>query len=176
MIKNQFVGNWGGASYGLLLKEIYDAEISHNKFQRNTIGVRVEGSTRVNYVSNDFVNNGWALKIAGGCYDNTISANNFMSNSFDLALDKSSNNNQISKNYWSEYTGYDLNNDGTGDVPYQPVKLFDYIVLKSPESIILLRSLFIDMINFSEKVSPIFTPKDVVDDYPVMNRIAHSAQ
>ena len=32
------------------------------------------------------------------------------------------------KNYWSNYTGYDLDKNGIGDVPYRPVKLFSYIV------------------------------------------------
>jgi nitrous oxidase accessory protein len=173
MYHNQFISNWGGASYGLLLKEIYDADIRNNVFKDNTIGIRVEGSTRINYVSNEFISNGWALKIAGGCYDNFISLNNFISNSFDLAMDKSSNNNRIERNHWSEYSGYDLDKDGLGDVPHRPVKLFDYIVNQAPESIILLRSLFIDLINFSERVSPIFTPKDVVDDFPVMNEISN---
>ena len=173
MYRNRFVNNWGGASYGLLLKEIYDADIRYNVFDRNTVGIRVEGSTRVKYSSNDFINNGWAIKFAGGCYDNAIHSNNFIANSFDLAMDKASNNNSLEKNYWADYSGYDLDKDGTGDVPHRPVKLFNFIVLQTPESVILLRSLFIDLINFSEKVSPVFTPKNVVDDSPKMKRIIH---
>jgi nitrous oxidase accessory protein len=77
-------------------------------------------------------------------------------------------NNTIQQNYWSAYTGYDLDRDTYGDVPYRPVKLFNYIVQQTPEAIVLLRSLFVDIINFSESVSPIFTPKDVVDPQPRM--------
>ena len=172
MYRNKFSENWGGASYGLLLKEIYDAEIKNNEFYKNTIGVRVEGSSRVTYENNDFIGNGWAMKIAGGCYDNYVSGNNFISNSFDLAMNTSSNNNKIEGNFWSDYSGYDLNRDGTGDVAHRPVKLFNYIVQQTPESVILLRSLFIDLINFSEKVSPIFTPENVIDNYPVMHQIS----
>lgn len=175
MYNNHFEENWGGASYGLLLKEIYDADIKHNVFDRNTIGIRVEGSTRIKYLSNDFINNGWAIKVAGGCYDNTFASNNFISNSFDLAMGETSNNNLIKGNYWSDYSGYDLDRDGTGDVPHRPVKLFNFIVLRTPESVILLRSLFIDIINFSEKVSPVLTPKNVVDNAPLMKRINHKS-
>jgi nitrous oxidase accessory protein len=71
-------------------------------------------------------------------------------------------------NYWSEYSGYDLNKDGIGDVPYRPVKLFSYIVNQTPETLVLLRSLFVDIINFSEKVSPVFTPDDLIDSKPLM--------
>ena len=171
MSKNQFVDNWGGSSYGLLLKEIYDADIQNNHFLRNSIGIRVEGSTRINYQNNEFVNNGWAIKIAGGCYNNTISANNFISNSFNLSLESAINSNTFDGNYWSGYNGYDLDKDGIGDVPFRPIELFNYIVTKTPEATVLLRSLFLDIINLSEKVTPIFTPKHVVDNYPLMRRI-----
>ncbi|MTI38178.1 nitrous oxide reductase family maturation protein NosD, partial [Fulvivirga lutimaris] len=50
--------------------------------------------------------------------------------------------------------------------PYRPVKLFSYIVNQTPETIILLRSLFVDIINFSERVSPVFTPDKLVDESP----------
>ena len=81
------------------------------------------------------------------------------------------NDNVFNQNYWSDYTGYDLDKNGVGDVPYRPVKLFSYIVNRTPETIILLRSLFIDILNFSERVSPVFTPDDLVDTSPKMNII-----
>lgn len=171
MRNNSFIDNWGGSSYGLLLKEIYDAEIENNEFIRNSIGIRVEGSNRINYRYNEFLSNGWAIKIAGGCYDNNISSNNFISNSFDLSLESAINNNVLNGNYWSGYSGYDLDKDGIGDVPHRPVELFNYIVTKTPEATILLRSLFLDLLNLSEKVSPIFTPENVYDNSPKMKRI-----
>ena len=170
MYRNQFLHNWGSASYGLLLKEIYDAEIEDNLFEQNTIGISVDGSTRINYKRNDFVRNGWAIKIIGACYDNIFSRNNFLNNALDLSYNSKINSNRFDGNYWSEYAGYDLDRDGIGDVPYRPVKLFSYIVHNTPETIILLRSLFVDIINFSEKVSPVFTPDNLLDTNPLMQR------
>ena len=171
MKRNRFIKNWGTSSFGLLLKEIYDAEIEDNVFEENTIGINVEGSTRINYLNNDFIRNGWAIKIAGGCYANIFTNNNFLSNSFDLSYNSKMNDNLFDNNYWSSYAGYDLDKDGIGDVPYRPVKLFSYIVNRTPETIILLRSLFIDILNFSERVSPVFTPDDLVDASPKMKLI-----
>jgi len=168
MTNNKFFENWGTASYGLLLKEIYDAEIENNTFEQNTIGINIEGSTRINYRNNNFNSNGWAIKVAGACYSNKFYQNNFMHNSFDISYNSQLNDNEFNGNYWSAYTGYDLDKDGIGDVPYRPVKLFSYIVNKTPETIVLLRSLFVDIINFSEKVSPVFTPDHLVDDKPLM--------
>ncbi|HNQ27592.1 MAG TPA: nitrous oxide reductase family maturation protein NosD [Aquaticitalea sp.] len=171
MFDNTFKDNWGAASYGMLLKEIYDAEIIGNNFTENTIGINIEGSTRILYKNNNFIKNGWALKVRGACYANTFTNNNFLHNSFDVAYNSKINDNIFDRNFWSNYTGYDLNKDGIGDVPYRPVKLFTYIVNRTPESIVLLRSLFIDIIDFSEKVSPVFTPDNLLDNNPLTKQI-----
>lgn len=171
MHHNTFHYNWGSASYGLLLKEIYDAEIENNIFEQNTIGINIDGCTRISYKNNHFIRNGWALRFTGGCYKNVFELNNFMNNALDLSYNSRLNDNIFEANYWSEYTGYDLDKDGIGDVPYRPVKLFSYVINKTPEAIVLLRSLFVDIINFSEKVSPVFTPDNLVDAKPLMKEI-----
>ena len=171
MVNNIFKNNWGPTSYGLLLKEIYDAEILDNRFERNTIAINIEGSNRIRYSLNDFIGNGWALKVKGACYTNRFEMNNFLSNSFDISYNGHLNDNEFKSNYWSSYSGYDLDKDGIGDVPHRPVKLFSYIVNRTPETIILLRSLFMDLINFSERVSPIFTPDNLIDSSPQMQQI-----
>lgn len=165
--------NWGTAAYGLLLKEVNDANIKNNLFFENTVGITVEGSNRLEYSNNDFTSNGYALKVKGACYQNHVINNNFLYNSFDISYNGRINDNKFDNNFWSNYTGYDLNKNGIGDVPYRPVKLFSYIVNRTPETIILMRSLFIDIIDFSEKVSPVFTPDDLLDENPKMKRIDH---
>ena len=170
MEHNRFIDNWGTASYGLLLKEIYDGEVLNNLFQQNTLGIYVDGSTRVNYIGNTLRQNGWAIKVSGGCYANAFTTNNFIGNSFDISYNSKMNDNTFNGNFWSDYSGYDLDKDGNGDVPYRPVKLFSYIVNRTPETIVLLRSLFVDLINFSEKVSPAFTPDELVDHSPAMKK------
>tara|TARA_Y100000815_G_scaffold275231_1_gene312297 strand:- start:9100 stop:10302 length:1203 start_codon:yes stop_codon:yes gene_type:complete len=168
MHQNTFKKNWGMASFGVLLKEINDAEIKENVFEENTVGINIEGSNRIVYSGNNFIRNGYAIKVLGACYENTFEKNNFLYNSFDLSYNSKINDNVFRNNYWSGYTGYDLNKDGVGDVPFRPVKLFSYVVNKTPETIILMRSLFIDLIDFSEKVSPVFTPDNLQDATPKM--------
>ncbi len=171
MRNNTFRLNWGSASYGLLLKEIYDADIIDNKFEQNTIAVNAEGSNRVVFENNVFENNGWAIRFLGACYGNKLIKNDFKGNAFDISYNGKINGNLFDKNYWSEYAGYDLDRDGIGDVPYRPVKLFSYVVNRTPETIVLLRSLFVEIINFSEKVSPVFTPDNLKDHHPLMKPV-----
>ena len=168
MKNNTFRNNWGTAAYGMLLKEINDAEITGNTFEENTIGINIEGSNRINYTNNDFIGNGWAIRVIGACYTNSFKGNNFLYNSFDISYNSKLNDNVFEGNFWSSYTGYDLDKNGIGDVPYRPVKLFSYVVNRTPETIVLLRSLFMDIIDFSERVSPVFTPDKLKDAKPLM--------
>ncbi len=171
MIGNHFRKNWGTAAYGMLLKEINDAQITDNIFEENTVGINIEGSNRITYKGNQFISNGWAIKVLGACYSNSFLGNSFLYNSFDVSYNSNLNDNIFDGNYWSNYSGYDLDKNGVGDIPHRPVKLFSYIVNRTPETLILLRSLFMDLIDFSERVSPVFTPDNLVDDHPLMQKI-----
>ena len=52
MEDNDFLDNWGSSSYGLLLKDITDSEITNNRFQKNTIGIYGEGALRITITGN----------------------------------------------------------------------------------------------------------------------------
>jgi nitrous oxidase accessory protein len=168
MKNNHFIDNWGTTNYGLLFKEIYDGELSGNTFENNTIGIFADGSNRIKIVNNVFKGNGWAMNIFSSCMDNEIAYNNFISNTFDLTTNGKRNNNDFHDNYWDQYVGYDLDKDGIGDVPHRPVRLFSYLIGKVPESIILLRSFFVDMLSIAEKVAPVLTPQSLLDERPKM--------
>jgi nitrous oxidase accessory protein len=171
MTENRMEFNWGPASFGLLLKDINDTHVHNNVFYKNTLGIYSEGSNRVKIENNDFVENGWAVRIWASSSDNLFTRNNFINNTFDVATNSKQNFNMFTGNYWSNYNGYDLAGDGFGDVPYRPVRLFSYIVERYPASLILLHSLFISALDIAERIIPTLTPETLVDDNPVMRRI-----
>ena len=173
MFENTFEDNWGDAAYGLLLKDIKDSHLKGNIFKRNTIAIQADNAMRINVEHNDFVENGWALKILGNCMENTINQNNFIQNSFVVSTNSSYNYNDFTSNYWSDYSGYDLDKNGVGDIPYRPVSLFSYMVTNNPPTLILMRSTFIELLNSAEKVIPIITPETLIDPEPVMKKIEH---
>lgn len=173
MYHNLFQDNWGDAAYGLLLKDIKDSKLEGNVFKKNTIAIQADNAMRIEVVNNDFVDNGWALKIMGNCMENEVLNNNFISNSFVVSTNSKYNHNKFEGNYWSEYSGYDLNKDGVGDVPYRPVSLFSFTVTNNPPTLILMRSTFIELLNSAEKVIPVITPETLTDDFPSMKMINH---
>ncbi|TFH01896.1 MAG: nitrous oxide reductase family maturation protein NosD [Calditrichales bacterium] len=170
MTDNIFEYNWGPASFGILLKEISDSDISGNRFTHNSTGLYSEGSTRLKIEHNLFEYNGWAVKVMANSMDNLFSANDFISNSFDVATNSRQNFNTFDANYWHKYTGYDLNRDGVGDVPFRPVGLFSLIVEKQHPALVLLNSFFVDLLEISERIFPVLTPKTLVDNNPRMRR------
>jgi nitrous oxidase accessory protein len=168
MRKNRFEDNWGTAAYGLLLKEIADSRVIGNEFRRNTVGIFSEGSDRIRIEENRFVANGWAVKIFSNSQDNVFTRNDFVDNSFDVTTNSRRNPSTFLENYWSRYEGYDLTADGFGDVPHRPVRLFSLLVERHPTALLLLRSVFVELLEVAERVMPVLTPETLVDERPRM--------
>ncbi|SFG46677.1 nitrous oxide reductase family maturation protein NosD [Pontibacter chinhatensis] len=175
MEHNTFENNWGAASYGLLLKDIRDSVIRNNIFRRNTTGIYMESSSRLDMQHNNFERNGWAIKLLTSSIDNTLKLNNFTGNSFDISTNGPSQLNHVENNYWEKYTGYDLDKDGVGDVPYRPVSLFSMLVERVPPSVMFMRSFMVDLLDNMEKVLPSIIPENLVDEKPLMSRVKHDS-
>jgi nitrous oxidase accessory protein len=171
MNNNYFGNNWGPSSYGILLKEISDGKILHNTFLRNTVGIYMEGSNRLEIAYNLFSDNGWASKVQASCSDNNYHHNNFKSNTFDIATNGSLVLNNFSDNYWDKYEGYDLNKDGIGDIPYHPVSMYSMLVEQNPNNLFLLRSFIVGLLDKVEKAIPTLTPQDLKDNKPLMRSV-----
>lgn len=168
MTGNRFEDNSGAAAYGLLLKEIADAHLERNVFSHNATGLFADGATRLIADHNDFLNNGWAVKLQASTEDATFSANNFAGNTFDLATNSLTNTAIFKGNYWSAYEGYDINHDGVGDVAFRPVRLSSVIVARNEPALILLRSIFMTLMDAAERVLPSLTPDGLSDSAPAM--------
>lgn len=171
MIGNRFEHNWGSAAYGLLLKDIDDSRIVGNIFLDNTTGIMAEGANRMEVADNDFEGNGWAVKIMANAIDNTFSRNNFVGNTFDVSTNSSRAYSSFSGNFWDRYQGYDLDRDGVGDVPFRPVRFFSLVVEREEPALILLRSFLVDLLDTLERVLPVLTPENLVDEEPRMRRV-----
>lgn len=169
MYDNRFENNWGGAAYGLLLKDISDSYIEGNIFSKNTVGIMMEGTSRGNFEKNTFTANGWAVKLQANCENNSFTGNNFSGNSFDIVTNGTLVLNAFQRNYWDKYQGYDLNRDGTGDVPFRPVSMYAMVIDKIPESVLLWRSFLVFLLDKTERVVPAVIPENLKDDYPRMN-------
>ena len=171
MTANHFEDNWGSAAYGLLLKEISDSRLERNVFDRNTVGLFVDGADRLHADHNAFAHNGWALRLEANSTDAWFTRNDFIDNTFDVSTNGRELSAHFGGNYWSAYTGYDLDRDGVGDVPYHPVRLFSMVVQQNPPALMLLRSAFVDLLDAAERALPALTPVALADTAPAMRPV-----
>lgn len=168
MEANRFEDTWGSGAYGLLLKDIRDSRLSGNRFQNNSTALFAEGTIRVTIEGNEFLGNGWGAQVMADADETVLRHNRFERNAFDLASNSRNAASTVTENYWDRYHGYDLDRDGIGDVPYAPVRLFALIVQQNRPALILLRSLFVSLLETAEKIAPVLTPKGLVDRRPLM--------
>jgi nitrous oxidase accessory protein len=168
MHRNRFISNRGASAYGLLLKEINDVTIDSNMFVDNTTALMVDGCNRMESMGNTFRSNGWALRLFSNATACNFSGNTFAGNTFDLATNGNPEYNRFTGNYWDRYQGYDLNRDGTGDVPFRPLSLFAMVNERMPYAVVLSRSLLTGLLDQAERLIPSMTPEGLEDDKPLM--------
>ena len=168
MINNTFRHNWGSSSYGLLLKEISDSFVIGNTFLENSIGIYMEGTSRIEFRDNTFSRNGYAVKLQASCDGNMFTHNNFSANTFDIATNGNLVLNSVNGNYWDRYEGYDLNKDNIGDIPYRPVSMYSIVVERMPAAVLLWRSFLVFLMDRAEKAIPVLTPENLKDNSPSM--------
>lgn len=176
MEDNRFERNWGAASYGLLLKEISASTVRRNVFEKNTTGIHVEGTTRTLFEENELRDNGYALRIMGDADSNRFTRNDFIGDTFDVATGAGEDHNEFSENYWSDYDGLDLDRDGIGDTPFQPVRLSSVFMARLGASVLLLRSFFFAVADSAERLLPALSPGAVHDDRPLMKPVSKPAR
>ena len=55
-------------------------------------------------------------------------------------------------------------------MPHHPVRLFSMVVAQHAPAMILMRGLFVDLLDAAERVMPALTPETLVDTRPLMRR------
>jgi nitrous oxidase accessory protein len=172
MTGNRFAGSRGASAYGLLLKDVTDVRLTDNVFADNTAALVADGANRLAARGNRFVGNAWAVRLLASTTGAVFERNDFTRNTFDVVVNSRSTRATFRANWWDGYRGWDLDRDGTGDVPHHPVRLFALLVARAESALLLQRSLFVRLLDAAERAVPVLTPDAVVDSAPRMRPIA----
>jgi nitrous oxidase accessory protein len=172
---NRIQRNRGPSGYGIGFKEVDQYEISGNLITGNCVAIYLDGSPLRRKPGGAFIRdntiacNDIGFSFLPAVKGNTIERNNLIDNIEQLAIQGrgTAQANAVTGNHWSDYTGYDLDRDGTGDQPYVSRKLFESLVDKEPRLRLMLFSPAHDAIELIARAMPAVAPQPkFIDDRP----------
>lgn len=124
--------------------------IEHNHFERSAVGIHLTAGSEDNRIAdNAFVDNQQQVKYVA-------------SRTQEWSADSHGN-------YWSDYLGWDRNDDGIGDVIYEPNDNVDRLLWLYPQVRLLMNSPSIQLLRWVQQSFPVTKSPGVKDSYPLMN-------
>ena len=177
-VKNQTVRRnvaWGNTDHGIMLRTIQDSIIEGNVVAGNGKGFFVYDAEYNTLRDNLVVANFIGVHLWAGSFHNEVDGNDFIQNREQVRYVASRDERWglTTGNYWSNYTGWDRNGDGRGDIAYVANDIVDRLVWRFPYVKIMLNSPALETLRFVARQFPLLRATSVVDEHPRM-RPAHA--
>ncbi len=173
--RNAFVHNRGFSSFGILFQECSELLAEENFIVDNATGIFMEALRKTTFRHNTIANNDVALQMFSSSDANVFTENNFIDNLSPLQLIGRSTTTKWSEsgrgNFWSDYEGYDLNEDGRGDVPLKIQNVFEFMEGNHPRLRLYLDSPAARAMAVAEKTFPILRASSEIDEAPLMKPV-----
>ena len=172
-VRNLIVRNnvaWGNEDHGIMLRTIQDSVIEHNVVAGNGRGFFIYDAEFNVLRDNVVINNRVGVHLAAGSSNNTVDGNDFIGNeeAVKFVASRDVQWGRTRGNYWSNYSGWDQDGDGAGDVAYQASDLVDRLNWQYPLVKLLLSSPSIKTLRFVARQFPVLRSPSVVDRLPRM--------
>lgn len=174
--RNVFMHNRGFSSFGILFQDAEHCISTHNLIVNNAVGIFAEALINSTFTENLISENDVALELFASASGNRFSRNNFIKNLSPIKLVGKSTTTEWSVNgtgnYWSEYTGYDLDSDGRGDVPFKIQNLFEHLEGNYPRLRIYFDSPSAQVVASAEASFPVLELSREIDPHPLMKPVS----
>lgn len=172
---NRMLNNRGASGYGIGLKDCDDIAIIGNALLANRVGVYIDNSpssidSTGLFDSNTVAFNEIGLLATPNTHDNVFTSNAFIENEQHAATHGRGRliSNRFAENdtgnYWSDYTGFDLDRDGIGDIRYEPRSMFDAMLADEPNLRLFVHSPAQQAIEFTSRALPELRPEPTLTD------------
>jgi len=161
---------WGNEDHGIMLRTIQDSVIENNVVAGNGRGFFIYDAEYNVLRNNVVINNRVGVHLTAGSSNNTVDANDFIGNeeAVKFVASRDVQWGRTRGNYWSNYSGWDQDGDGAGDVAYEASDLVDRLNWQYPLVKLLLSSPSVKTLRFVARQFPVLRSPSVVDQRPRM--------
>ncbi|MBX3249021.1 MAG: nitrous oxide reductase family maturation protein NosD [Myxococcales bacterium] len=157
---------------GMLLRDGQDNTLRGNVLAENGQGLFVYNSLRERLEENVVVHNGVGAKLWGALMvEDVFSANDFVGNSRQILYVGRRDlvwGDETDGNHYSDYLGWDQDDDGLGDRPYRVDAWSGALTERHPVVVLLMRSPALELLSHLEQRLPMLRTFTVIDRAPRM--------
>ncbi|MBT4837500.1 MAG: nitrous oxide reductase family maturation protein NosD [Methylococcales bacterium] len=159
------------AQHGILFRSIYDSKISQNYVHGNNKGLFLNDASFNTITSNLVEENKIGTHVTAGSEENAVTKNNFVANPIQVKYTWRRSQHWDSKkvgNYWSDYLGWDFDNNKVGDKIYYASNRMDHLIFKYPQIKLLAQSPAVQLLQSLESRFPVLRPPSIIDRTPAI--------
>ncbi|MDO4905696.1 MAG: nitrous oxide reductase family maturation protein NosD [Lautropia sp.] len=171
-VRDQVIRNnraWNNSDHGIMLRTLQDAEVDDNLVVGNGRGLFVYDVEYVKLRGNIVADNRIGVHLSGSAR-NEVDGNDFINNREQIkyAGTRDTSWGGPVGNYWSNYRGWDRNDDGRGDIPYEANDVVDRLIWRYPTVRLLLASPAVQALRVVGQQFPVLRVPSVVEQQPRM--------
>ncbi|MBM4117777.1 nitrous oxide reductase family maturation protein NosD [bacterium] len=164
---------------GIGLKEVGNAAVEGNRLVRNPTGIFIDTSPIQRDHHNRFRGNALEFCDVGIAFHSSearscFTDNNLRGCAIAVLVDGGGNALQVNwaGNYFDEYSGYDLDGNGAGDVPHEPRRLSQQLTSSHEQLHFFRGTPAVGLLDVVSRVFPVLAPKALLrDDNPRMRAL-----
>jgi nitrous oxidase accessory protein len=184
MRRNVLARNDGPSGFGIGLKDMDGLLVEDNLIVDNRVGLHLDNSPMVVGIEHRIQRNVFAYNDIGIAFMPNVKGNQFTENSFLENVEQVAilgagvlKGNEFAVdgrgNFWSDYRGFDLDDDGVGDIEYRADALFENLVDRDPRMRLFMFSPAQHAIGMAARAFPVVAPRPkVVDPHPLTSATA----
>lgn len=179
VVRNNHISHANGPTgIGIGFKETSELVIENNKVLYCASGLYIDVSPyqpdTVNLFNDNLIAyNGIGIRFLNDWQGNIFKGNQISDNLTQIFVGSgmTANRNEWEGNYWSDYTGFDIDDDGIGDTPHEIYAYADRLWRDRPYAQFFKGSPLLEVIDFLERLAPFSEPSLLIrDKVPVMNK------
>ncbi|MBI4740924.1 MAG: nitrous oxide reductase family maturation protein NosD [Betaproteobacteria bacterium] len=176
---NRIMHAMDASGAGIALKESSAALIHRNEIIHCAVGVLADSPlhpiNRIALIDNRIAHNITGISFYGERGGHLVLGNRFEHNLWQALVGESGSvdGNEWRGNYWDDYEGFDRDQDGVGDTPYEIWAYADRIWMETPMAKFFRSTPMLELLDFLERLAPFSLPRPILrDEIPQ----AHSGQ